>query len=999
MSRLFDRLHGFGAVPNDCVDLRDKSDPRLLRYADLVRGKAEPLVDGVVEQQTRALLYVVDAARLQGDFAPRIDALQRTLAMRGDPAWLGILRLGRLDIYATDLLPNPDAEPARYTSESASAAALLPRLAQGEEPVPAASLRLRDQLLDLMTHAAEELRGFGLSAHETIALTGRVLFFRYLKGRRIITEAHLPRIAPAAASLESCFADTRSFAETNRWLDDTFNGDLLALPNADYPRYFEGLLREHGSGITRPLNAIMALDTAVAPGASQGRLDWGDLDFNHLPVGLLSETYEELMYRLDREARRDTSVYYTPAHIAEYMVEEALHEHPAGASARVLDPACGAGVFLVTCFRKLAELRFDEDGKWPERQTLRHILNHQLTGFDTNAHARTLAALALYLTALELDPDPAPVEDLRFNKLDDAVLIDVADPGSPPDLIVPMAGSLGEHVPERFRGIFDLVIGNPPWTSLTAKYDAVDKRFTARCRAVAAERGLNAIAHSYHNPDRVPDLPFVWGAMDWAKKPSGRIALALAGRWLFKQSAKGVAARKALFSALAVTGILNGASLRQTRVWPNVDQPFCLLFADNRVPAEDDLFVFASPEYEPALSDKGRMRIDANDALPVAIATARGESVALKVLYRGTPLDLAVVERIRGRAKQSVGKYWRPDNGLYHSQGFQVASRAQDDSFLRGKPTLRSDYAAHPFVVQKKELERYQPAGLHRPRSAEIYEGPLLLIRKGNRAARERGRALVSTAGLAYSESYYGYSAPQAADGGFFVAYLFVLVHSELFEYLTLMTSGQFGVEREVLQALDINRFPFLPPEQLPREQRKAVERCAETLIANRPDWELLDRTVAGIYGLNARDQQCVTDTLATRAPFASARKRAQQSVSEEEASAFCAQVEAELAPAFGAGGYRVRVGTINACEAGLPWRFIGLALQSRPLPATLPTRWLEHVDDLAASRITILDACEPSLTIGLLDRYQYWTPTQARLLASDLIWQYGAQLEERAST
>ena len=109
--------------------------------------------------------------------------------------------------------------------------------------------------------------------------------------------------------------------------------------------------------------------------------------------------------------------------------------------------------------------------------------------------------------------------------------------------------------------------------------------------------------------------------------------------------------------------------------------------------------------------------------------------------------------------------------------------------------------------------------------------------------------------------------------------------------------------------------------------------------------------------------------------------------------------MEAELAPAFGAGGYRVRVGTINACEAGLPWRFIGLALQSRPLPATLPTRWLEHVDDLAASRITILDACEPSLTIGLLDRYQYWTPTQARLLASDLIWQYGAQLEERAST
>lgn len=996
MSRLFERLSGFGAVPNEWVDLSDWSDPRLLRYADLVRGHKKPLVDGVVEQQARALLYIVDAARLQADAAPRIDALQKMLAMRGDPAWLGILRPGRLDVYATDLLPDPDAKPAHYDLNSAAAVALLPRLAQGEEPVPAASLRLRDQLLNLMTDAAEELRDFGLSARETIALTGRALFLRYLKGRRIITEAHLRRIAPGAASLEACFADARSLAETNRWLDDTFNGDLLGLTNADYPRYFEGLLREHGSGITRPLNAIMALDNAVAPGASQRRLDWGDLDFNHLPVGLLSETYEELMYRLDREARRDTSVYYTPSHIAEYMVEEALHEHPAGASTRVLDPACGAGVFLVTCFRKLAELRFHEDGRWPARQALRDILNRQLTGFDTNAHARTLGALALYLTALELDPDPAPVEDLRFNKLDDAVLIDVADPDSSPDLIVPMAGSLGGHVPERFRGVFDLVIGNPPWTSLTAKYATIDKRFTERCRAVAAGRGLDAIARNYHNPDRVPDLPFVWGAMDWAK-PGGRIALALAGRWLFKQSPKGVAARKALFSALAVTGILNGASLRQTRVWPNVDQPFCLLFADNRVPEEDDRFVFASPEYEPNLSDKGRMRIGANDALPVAISMARDEPVALKALYRGTPFDISVLQRIRSRAGYSVGEYWQKTRGLHYGQGFQIAKKTRNDAFLEGKPTIRADYTAHPFCVLGN-LEPYIPGGLEWPRSPHIYKAPLLLIRKGNRSDRRRGRALVSDFDVAYSESYYGYSAGHAPDGHFLVHYLLVLIHSKLFEYITLITSGEFGVEREAVQGLDINRFPFVSPEQLSREQRTAVGQCAEKLIANAPDWGELDLTVADIYDLTARDQQTIADTLDTGAPFPSARNQVLQSVSDQKATQFCAQIEAELAPAFEAGGYRVRVGLIESAEANLPWRFFGLALEGHPLPATLPTRWLQDVDDLATSRITILDARDPSLTIGLLDRYRYWTPTQARLLASDLIWQYGAQLEERAS-
>ena len=85
--------------------------------------------------------------------------------------------------------------------------------------------------------------------------------------------------------------------------------------------------------------------------------------------------------------------------------------------------------------------------------------------------------------------------------------------------------------------------------------------------------------------------------MDWAK-PEGRIALALHGRWLFKMSESGIKARKALFQALDITGILNGASICQTKVWPNTTQPFCLLFADNRLPRESDQFVLVNPEKE-----------------------------------------------------------------------------------------------------------------------------------------------------------------------------------------------------------------------------------------------------------------------------------------------------------------------------------------------------------------------------------------------------------------
>ena len=996
MSHLSDRLRDFGALDRDCVDLRNCADPRLLRYADLIRDTDHPLVDGVVEQQNQALLYVIDHAQMTGKNAVSVGDLRCILAMRGDPAWLGVLSPGRLDIYATDLRPDPNAAPQPYSTGSDEAHAVLPRLAQGEDLAPAGSLMLREVLLDLMTHAGEELRNYGLSTDETIALAGRALFFRYLIGRKIVGEAHRSAIAPSAPTLKECFSTAASLAETNLWLDITFNGDLLRLPDPDYAAYFARLIQTHGDRVTRPLRAIMGLDQSKGPGISQIPLDWDDLDFNHLPIGLLSETYETLIQHLDQDARRDTSVYYTPAHIAEYMVEEALHEHPDGAAARVLDPACGAGVFLVACFRKLAELHFKATGKRPSREALRAILDKQLTGFDTNAHARTLAALALYLTALELDPDPTPLEDLKFNKLEDRVLVDVADPGSAPDVIEPMAGSLGAHVSEAYRGAFDLVIGNPPWTSLKPQYAAIDREFTRRCRAIAERRGFPDIARDYKNPDKVPDLPFLWGAMEWAR-PGGRIALALAGRWLFKMTDTGFAARRAIFRALAITGILNGTSLRQTAVWPNTDQPFCLLFADNRIPREDDEFVLVSPEWEPELNGKGRMRIDALDAIGLSVSRAADIPYFVKTLYRGSSVDLAVLEKIKTFSGLTIGAYWKRVARLAYGRGYEPTGENNDDSFLKNKPSLLPEYAEHPFTVLVNKLDPYVPRGLHRPRDPRIYDGPLVLIRETNRPDRALGRALYCAKGVAYTRSYYGFSTAGHAESHLLAMYLLVLIHSRVFEFHSLMTSGKFGFEREVIQVLDVNMLPFRPLEKLSQKERAAIQVSAEGLLNDKPDWDFLDGAVARLYGLSELDQQTIADTLSTRAPFATVRNHAGKAITAQEAETFRVHLETELGNVLAASGHRVMVSLLGNAAQHLPWRFLGVSLNDRPIPHGLPTLWLDAADDLAASRITLVDAREPCLAVGLLDRYRYWTPTQARLLASDLLWQHGALLEERA--
>ncbi len=997
MKSFIDQLADFGARAADCIELQSQHDPRLLRYVDLIRHGGTPLVDAVVEEQTQPLLYVINAIRLAGslEHANEISELRRRLAMRGEPAWLGVLRPGRLDIYATDLNPAGDSQPASFASDQSESVGVLPRLAQGEDLALPSRLMLRDVLLGLMTDAGQELKDLGLPTDESIALTGRALFFRYLMGRRIIDETHLAKISPIAKSLETCFSNEGSLATSNAWLDRTFNGDLLKLPTDDYPEYFGQLFQRFGPRVARPLEAILGLDQPIAPRASQRPLNWGDLDFDHVPIGLLSETYEELMYRFDADARHDTSVYYTPSHIAEYMVAEALHGHAEGSHTRVLDPACGAGVFLVAAFRKLAEMRFSETGQRPDRFALRGMLNNQLVGFDINSHARTLAALALYLTALELDPAPTPVEALTFEKLEDRVLVNVADPDSDPTIIQPMAGSLGTHVSQAYRGAFGLVVGNPPWTSLKPAYKAIDQTFTARCREIATRRGLSNIAAEYQNPDQVTDLPFIWGAMEWTK-PGGRIALALAARWLFKMSLAGFAARKAVFQALAVTGILNGASIRQSRVWSNVDQPFCLLFADNRLPESGDQFVFVSPDDDPDLNAKGRMRIDAHDAVPVSLELVAAQPDLLKTLYRGTALDATIIRRIREKTEYTIGDFWTSEHGLCRGQGYQIANRSGDDTFLAGLPTLGARYSEHPFVVLAGNLQAYQPGGLQWPRQRSIYCAPLLLIREGLRADRSRGRALVSDVDIAYSESYYGFSAAEHQDGKFLTRYLLVLMHSQLFEYFALMASGKFGFEREALQLLDVESFPIITPEKLSPAERTLVEHAADGLVSGQPDWQEVDRTVQKIYGLGPLDAEAVTDALSTRSPFPVAKKLACTAVSPLWAERFRTKLQNELVGVLGANGHQVHVQLLSD-DAHLPWKFIAVSLDAQALPETPPANWIEHADDLAVSRITIIDVQRPLIVIGLLDRSRYWTPTQARLLASDIIWEHGAKLEEKA--
>ena len=122
-----------------------------------------------------------------------------------------------------------------------------------------------------------------------------------------------------------------------------------------------------------------------------------------------------------------------------------------------------------------------------------------------------------------------------------------------------------------------------------------------------------------------------------------------------------------------------------------------------------------------------------------------------------------------------------------------------------------------------------------------------------------------------------------------------------------------------------------------------------------------------------------------------------------KEAKLFCKQLGDSLASVFANSGYAPQVHLIEN-ESKNPWRFIAVFLskigdRSKDHTAlSLPAQWTRQADDLAATRVTLIDPERPRLTIGLLNQYRYWTLTQARLLASNIIWEHGAMLEERVN-
>jgi len=974
------------------IRLFDVDDPCLLPYTTLIAARNSGDKDlaallGVYEWQSTPLVFLVNGDEIRDDNHFR--HIRRCVALRGDAPYLGVVSPGQLTIHRISLDNGGRAATLLKNEPDKDTRTAFPFLANFRPAGSPSRKWISRIVLKLLRDTIRDLRQFNITGDDAISLTGRALFLRFLGDRKLLPITMGPP--------EHLFNDADSAEFSSLWLDEIFNGDFLPFT--------------HGLLATLPQAAFQALGN-ILHRAPDGQLylgwqeKWDYLDFAHIPVGVLSEAYEHYMREHNPDKQRKEGSYYTPRAIADLMVKASFHalrREDKASEAVVLDPAAGAGVFLVSAFRQLVAERWHRDGKRPDTEVLRDILYHQVVGFDVNEAALRFAALGLYLMSIELDPEPEPVEKLRFdNNLRGVVLHDLSN-GAAGGL-----GSLGKSVSAEHFGRYDLVIGNPPWASSTQLegWSEVSEIVARIARVRLPNDTLSSLL-----PNEVLDLPFVWRAMEWAK-PGGQIAFALHGRLLFQQADGMTNARSAIFRAVDMSGVINGAALRQTQVWPEIAAPFCLVFARNQLPPPSDAFRFVTPHLEEGLNGAGAMRIDAANAEFVSSTQVAERPELLKILFRGTALDLEVFERMTSNGLLSLDKLWRSYFGEYRGKPRQAGNgyqRLRDSSRVRekgdGQPGVSASYLSDLFelvpdamtglLVDTDKLTKFAQKRIHDPRPRSLFLKQLLIVHKSPPAEFGRIRVAVSDSDLVFNESYYGYSANTHDNSALLVRYLALMIGSKPALWYVLMTSGEFGFEREVVEKIIIDNIPVAPFESLDSAALAAVPVLFDAIVQedSPENWAKVDAWAASLYGLNEQDLHVIDDTLRYNLPFASNKRAAQTPPTKDEVTTFCHSLKNELATWAQREEMVVDVQPMSL-PIGSPWSVFRICASAEDnwqcaMPADEWPEVLRVADRLASTEVILPDPDTKSLWIARLNQARYWSHSQARLVARRIVWEH----------
>ena len=185
------------------------------------------------------------------------------------------------------------------------------------------------------------------------------------------------------------------YEETYRlfdWLNDKFNGDLFPGKGKSPQDRARGWRYEKTHVKPKHLQLLRDFIKGDLDMPSGQLCLWPQYAFDAIPLEFISSIYEAFV---SQRATRE-GIYYTPPSLVDFILDRVLPWNGETWDLKVLDPACGSGVFLVKAFQRLVHRwKRAHPNQSIRAETLRSLLEKNLFGVDKDPHAVRVASFSL----------------------------------------------------------------------------------------------------------------------------------------------------------------------------------------------------------------------------------------------------------------------------------------------------------------------------------------------------------------------------------------------------------------------------------------------------------------------------------------------------------------------------------------------------------------------------------------------------------------------------
>lgn len=651
--------------------------------------------------------------------------------------------------------------------------------------------RIDDFLLENIQSTINELKNSKAKPFANLLLL-RVIFIRYLidRGVDLAFKGISGSVESVKAQLLVIISDKDKLYDLFDHLKRKFNGNLFELfTNKETGQKEKDIITQ------RDLNIIAKL-LKGRENIKTGQLSLFDLyDFNIIPVELISNIYERF---LGVKKQKDDGAFYTPSFIVDYVLKYSIEPFLNNNKyCKVLDPACGSGIFVVEALRRIIENNLNKRKYFDNDNELASYLEN-VYGIDKNPEAIYVAIFSLYITILDYK-DPKTLRGFKFPLLYNKTFF---------------AGDFFDDEIRKKLAIikFDYIIGNPPWGNI------IDSHLDY-CRKENIPVHRNEIARS-----------FLARVKDFSTNKT-ECALVVTSKILYNTSAEAKNFRINYFlKNFRINQVFELSPVRH-HIFQGAVGPAAIIFYKydtNNVPENKITHISLKPNL--FFKYFKLIVIEKYDFKKIPQRIFIEYDWAWKVFVYGNILDFYFIKRLKSLG-QDINEVIKSNN-LMKGQGVQIGGGDSNPStHLKGKPLLESQKHFQRYVININKKAVFVHDCIHRPRNPKLFDSPYAyaLLKKGFDVTSFQLCSAFYDKEIVFTDSVTAIKGTNKDIS--LLKNLVGLFNSKLFSYYLLATGSSAGIEREQGHNEDERfTFPVVIHDEISQRVNEIQNNCEESI-------------------------------------------------------------------------------------------------------------------------------------------------------------------------